>query len=233
MTYKKLKFFFPLILMVTLMNGCALIGLGNSANWKEEVLQNDGRKILVERSLTHGGRGEIGQSPIKEQTLSFTLPGSGKTITWKDEYSEDVGRASFLVLALHLLDQTPYLVVTPHMCLAYNKWGRPNPPYVVFKYDGSAWQRISLEELPAEFTEINMAHNTIGNEKKLVKEGIVSAEMIKKLKGTKNYPEYLSILRTPLETGKNSASIVDCPDWSSPRWTSPKAPSTPSPLNKK
>ena len=180
-----------LLLAATSFNAQAFLGLGNSASWKEEVLLHDGRKIVVERSLTHGGRGEIGQSPIKEQTLSFAVPGSGKTITWHDEFSEDVGRASFLVLALHLLEQTPYLVVTSHLCLAYNKWGRPNPPYVVFKYDGSAWQRIPLEELPTEFKDINIVYNTIRNEKYLVEHGFVTVEMVKKLySNQKQPPEY-------------------------------------------
>jgi hypothetical protein len=200
-----------LLLAATSMNAYAFLGFGNSASWKEEVLLHDGRKIIVARALTHGGRGEIGQSPIKEQTLSFALPGAEKTITWHDEFSQDVGRASFLVLALHLLEQTPYLVVTPHLCSAYIKWGRPNPPYVVFKYDGNAWRRIPLEELPTEFKDVNIVYNTIGNEKPLVEHGFVTVEMVRKLNSNpKQQPEYKTIIRTPLVTGKNSASNVDC-----------------------
>ena len=37
---------------------------------------------------------------------------------------------------------------------AYNKWGRPNPPYVFFKYVGE-WKQISLEEFPEKF-KINL-----------------------------------------------------------------------------
>ncbi|MGB3225130.1 MAG: hypothetical protein WBB23_20225 [Desulforhopalus sp.] len=192
------------------MNAKGFLGFGNSANWKEEVLLHDGRKIIVERSLTHGGRGEIGQSPIKEQAIKFALPGSKQSITWKDEYSEDIGRASFLVFALHLLDDTPYLVVSPHLCLAYNKWGRPNPPYVFLKYDGTTWQRIPLAEFPTEFNEINIAYKTIGDEKYLLEQRFVTAEMIKKLNSVAKRPEYKTIIRMAIETGNNSASIVNC-----------------------
>jgi len=76
------------------MSACA-----DETSWKEEVLLHDGSKIVVERSQTYGGRHEIGQKPpIKEQEITFTLPGSSRSITWKSEYSEDIGRANFNLL---------------------------------------------------------------------------------------------------------------------------------------
>ena len=121
-----------------------LFGFGDTS-WKEEVLLHDGSKIIVERSQSYGGRHEIGQPPpIKEHVISFTLPGSSKTVTWKSEYGEDLGRTNFNLLAVHVMNSTPYIVAEPNLCLSYNKWGRPNPPYVFFKYDGKAWQRIPL-----------------------------------------------------------------------------------------
>jgi len=44
------------------MNAFGFLGFGNSASWKEEVLLHDGSKIIVERSLSYGGRHEIGQA---------------------------------------------------------------------------------------------------------------------------------------------------------------------------
>ena len=201
------------------------LGYGDSASWKEEVQLHDGGKIMVKRWQSHGGRHELGQPlPIKDHSVTFSLPCSGSTITWKDEYSEDVGMANFLLLALHVRNGTPYLVTSPVGCLGYNKWGRPNPPYVFFKYDGTAWQRIGLEEFPAEFKDINLVIRSYGLEKKLIDQGLVSAEMVKKFNSDLTQPEYRTIIRETFETGKNSASKVDCPDWSSPRWTNPKAP---------
>ncbi|ARU31894.1 hypothetical protein CAP31_09535 [Sulfuriferula sp. AH1] len=107
-----------------------LFGFG-STSWKEEALQNDGSTILVSRSQSYGGRHEIGQPPpIKEQSLSFILPGTDKTISWEDKTTEDIGHANFDLLALHVENGTPYLVTSPNLCISYNKWGRPNPPYV-------------------------------------------------------------------------------------------------------
>lgn len=179
------------------MSACAIGGV----SWKEEVLLHDGKKIIVDRSQTRGGNHEIGQPPpVKEHTISFALPNSDKTITWTSEYGEDVGRANFNLLALHVLNGTPYVVTSPNLCLSYNKWGRPNPPYVFFRYDGKTWQRIPLSEFPIEFKTINVAASTLADENRLTKLGFVSAEKIKELNNEFTQPEYKTILRTAYPT---------------------------------
>lgn len=185
-----------------------LFGLGGTS-WKEEVLLHDGKKIIVERSQTYGGRHEIGQSvPIREHTLSFTLPDSNKNRTFKSEYSEDVGRANLNLLALHLLNGTPYIVTEPNLCLAYNKWGRPNPPYVIFRHDGKTWQRISTAALPAEFKTLNLIINN-GREEDIARaasrSGYISAEGVQQINSSLlRYPnehaEYKTILREAYPT---------------------------------
>ena len=220
MKYTKgpLGLFVAILILGTSMNAFGFLGFGGTS-WKEEVLLHDGGKIVVERSQTRGGRREIGQPPpVKEHIISFKLPGSDKTITWTSEYGEDLGRTNFNLLAVHVLNNIPYIVASPNLCLSYNKWGRPNPPYVFFKYDGKAWQRIPLEEFPVEFKTINVAISTLADEDKLTGLGFVSAEKIKALNHDVRQPEYKTILREPLPES------ALCPDWSSPRYTSPKAP---------
>jgi hypothetical protein len=92
-------------------------------------------------------------------------------------------------------------VATPNLCLSYNKWGRPNPPYIFFKYNGQEWQRIPLSEFPTEFKTINVAADTLDDEKKLVNLGFVSAEKIKELNNEFRQPEYRAILREPITGG--------------------------------
>jgi hypothetical protein len=215
--------------MVAEMNACAVVGTlpfgGDS--WQEEVLLHDGRKLIISRSQTYGGRHEIGQSlPIKEHTVTFTLPGSSDRITWTSEYGEDLGRTNFHLLAVHVLNGTPYLVTEPNLCLSYNKWGRPNPPYVFFKYDGTAWQHIPLEAFPHEFTTINVALSTIGRKgADLVRQGVVSSEKIKELNRKTVNPEHKTILRELVKLGTEGSS-VNCEEmihykcgWISPQGT--------------
>jgi hypothetical protein len=189
-----------LILMTGMtMSACAgSSGIGGDT-WKEEVLLHDGQKMIVDRSQTYGGRHEVGQSvPVKEHSIKFKLPGSTKTITWTSEYGADLGRTNFDLVALHVLKDKPYLVTVPNLCLAYNKWGRPNPPYVIFKHEDNNWKRIPLNELPAEFKEVNLVVNNQGEAEILSAQSIVTAELVKKLNGELEQPEYKTILREPL-----------------------------------
>lgn len=213
------------ILLMILGGGMSACAMGGTS-WKEEVLLHDGQKIIVERSVERGGRHEIGQKPpYKEQSLVFTMPISNETITWEDHYSEDVGSANFLPMLLDISKGTPYLVVNPVGCLSYNKWGRPNPPYVIFKYDGKAWQRIPLQELPAEIKTPNLIFSMPDIKVEESGKRFMSAEMIRAITAEYRQPEYKTILREALPES------ALCPDWSSSRYRSPKAPLPMKPLS--
>lgn len=219
---------FGLILMMgmSMSAEAGLFGFGGDS-WKEEVLLHDGQKLIVGRSQSYGGSHEIGQTPpIKEQKITFTAPNTSKTITFKSEYGEDIGRANFQLLALHILKDTPYIIAEPNLCLSYNKWGRPNPPYVIFKYQDKEWKRISVQELPAEFKEFNLLIETKGNKAAIAAQSIVTAELVKNLNDDLRQPEYRTILHEPAAMGM----VVSCPvlvpikggGWESPGgWKSP------------
>ena len=197
---KRLRLFITISLAAILGAGlnaeAGLLGFGGDS-WKEEVLLHDGSKMVVTRSQIYGGRHEVGQpSPIKEHIITFAVPGSSTRITWTSEYGEDLGRTNFHLLAVHVLNGTPYLITEPNLCLSYNKWGRPNPPYVFFKYDGMAWQRISLEDLPTEFSTLNVALSLdTGHVQEMVRRGLVSAEEIRQRNSRLPQSDYKTILR--------------------------------------
>jgi len=206
-TIKKWVTAISLVILGGGMGACATGGSGTS--WKEEVLLHDGQRIIVERSFSRGGLHEPGQRlPIMEQDLTFNLPGSSKAITWKSEYSQDVGRSNFNLLALDILNGTPYIVTEPNLCLSYNKWGRPNPPYVFFKYDGKDWQRISVAELPAEIKQPNVTITVDDADlfREIDKHAIVSAASIKALNSRLKQPEYKTIQRQPYPSAAGSCS---------------------------
>ena len=188
------QFGFPLLLALGL-GACAGSFGFDSTSWQEEVLLHDGSKIIVTRTVERGGRHEIGQEPpIKEQRLSFMLPGTNENVTWEDKLTEDIGGAHFLPMPLEIRQGTAYLVVYPMGCLSYNKWGRPNPFYVIFKYQARTWQRITLQELPGEFKTPNLIFSSPDREAE--KRGrIVSAEAIRSLYDGYKQPEFKTILR--------------------------------------
>src|SRR3569832_374004 len=203
---------------VSMSADAGLFGL-EEKSWKEEVLLHDGSKIIVDRTAKRHGGHEIGQRPpIGDQRISFTMPGTKQRVVWKDDYSEDVRGANFNLMMLDIVQGTAYVLVTPAGCLSYNKWGRPNPPYVVFKYQGNEWKRIPLEELPAGIKLPNML-NASPDEvaEKRAKGGIVSASVIREENDGYKQPEYKTIVREPVRES--------CPRYSS----GPKAPIQTSP----
>lgn len=191
------------VIVVAEMSACALVGAlpFSGDSWKEEVLLHDGTIMIITRSQTYGGRHEIGQPPsIKEHTVTFMLPNTNKRITWTSEYDKKLRETNFHLLAVHVLNSTPYIVTEPNLCPSYRKWGRPNPPYVFFKYDGTTWQRIPLEDLPTEFTTMNVV---LGLSRQfvdaMVKQKVVPVEQIQKWNSRLSQPEYRTILREPVE----------------------------------
>lgn len=191
------------LILVLTMNAYAT----NTVTWKEEVALHDGKTLIVTRTHTYDPKGprEIGQGPpLVEATIMFTVPGTDRIVIWKSDFGR-ANQDSLVLLMLDMLNGTPYIVTEPGGCLAYNKWGRPNPPYVFFKYDRE-WKRIPLEQFPAEFKELNVVLAPDSNERKkkeiqnmTTRDGFVSVENIKKLNRDSGDR---TIVRTEVKTAK-------------------------------
>lgn len=149
-----------LILMLgASMSACAgLFGLGG-ASWKEEVPLHDGGILVVDRHYSLGGYPTLDarERQALDQTVTFTLPGSNRKVSWKTKYRQDLPEPNSLSpLLLDIVGGVPYLATSPAGCIAYNKWGRPNPPYILFKYTNEAWQQTPMKEFPSELVGANL-----------------------------------------------------------------------------
>lgn len=185
------------------MNAHAQVfGLGGTS-WEEEALLHDGSRIIVERFIQTGGRHELGQKPpIREQSLSFSLPISNERVVWEDNFAEDIGSANFMPMLLEVRQETAYLVVHPMGKLSHKKWGQPNPPYVVFQYRDKEWRRIPLEKLPPEFERPNLIFGNADEEAAKTGRRLISAETIRRLYEEYRQPEFKMILRAPIDRWK-------------------------------
>jgi len=152
---KRLLFSVVIILLSLFLSGCAL---GHSAWWKEEVLLHDGQTIIVDRSQKLGGYPTLDSHDrsVLEEKWKFPVPGTYKFVTWKINQERPPKGYSLSLLVVGFVQGAPYIATSPAGCISYNYWGRPNPPYVFFRHDGKTWQRIKLEEFPAELTESNV-----------------------------------------------------------------------------
>ncbi|MHB9119796.1 MAG: hypothetical protein ACYC2R_16220 [Burkholderiales bacterium] len=197
---------------VSMSAEAGIFGLFNGTSWKEEVLLHDGKKLIVERSQTYGNYAEPAsqERSLSEEKWVFQIPGSGQKITWKSDFRKPPEGDSLMLLLLDFHNGVPYVATSPAGCLAYNHWGRPNPPYVFFKYDGKTWQRISLAEFPPAFKASNVA---VGRPDPDHRTGLLSVDTIKE--ENRQLEAYLRVIaREPL------ASSQLCP----PELTGFKAP---------
>ena len=157
-----------LIVLGTSMDAFGFLGFGDSASWKEEVLLHDGKIIIAERKQTYGNKPTLDsrERALIEEEWVFPIPAEGKSIVWKTNFRNPPEGESLMLMLVGFIGDVPYLATSPAGCIAYNHWGRPNPPYVFFRYDGAQWQRIPLAEFPAEFKEANVVVGGRGSPEK-------------------------------------------------------------------
>lgn len=207
-----LRVFKTIGLILTLGVSMSACASGGTANWKEEVLLHDGSKIIAERFYNLGGYPTIDSRERKsiDETVTFILPGSNKRITWKSDFRDSEPESNSLnLLVFDVVNGTPYIATYPAGVIAYSKWGRPNPPYIFFKYGGNVWKRISLEEFPAELIKTNVI---VGRPPAELLKSYYTVEQVNE----RNYyleKEHKTILRTPIDYGPPS-----------PVYSGPKAP---------
>lgn len=214
--------------LVLLTCGFALNACASTITWNEEVVLHDGKTLIVKRSHTYDPKGprEIGQpAPLIEATLAFTVPGTDKEISWKSDH----GRGYQDNLSLLLLDfqnDVPHIATTPTRCHAYNKWDRPNPPYVFFKYTDE-WRRIPLDEFPTMFREANVLLRSVSNEH-VKKEVLEAVDRVGFLPDTKikalnrdSQKGHRTIAREPIKTPTTACEelIYYKGGWISPKGT--------------
>ncbi len=202
---------------------------GHTMSWKEEVLLHDGQIIIAERFYNLGSRPTLDsrERAALDETVTFGLPGTDKKITWTTDFRDSVPEPNSLnLLLLDVVKGVPFIATYPAGCIAYNKWKRPNPPYILFKYEDDEWKRISLAEFPPELSKTNVI---VGRPPSDLLKSFYKVVDVQ----DRNYylqPEYKTILR---EAVKGGLGITSCPDYNSQQYRSFKAPLPMKPANNK
>lgn len=186
------------LLLVISVSACS-----STASWREEVQLHDGSKIVATVTDNLGGYPTI-ESREREtidETAMFTLPSTSRKITWKMGFRDDVPDPNSLnLIRFDVIKGVPYIAAYPAGCIAYNKWGRPNPPQVLFRYEGDQWKRISLAEFPAEL--INTQANVIvGRPAASLLKSFYTVEGVNEENRGIETPAYRTILREPYAGG--------------------------------
>jgi hypothetical protein len=175
-----------LLLLFGGLGACAAVpALDRGVSWKEEVVNHDGRRFIVERTQTfdRDGLREIGRDdPLRKQTLRFERP-NGHQVTWEADFGRGY-QDNLEPLVLGIVEGVPYLITHTTRCHAYNKWDRPNPPYVYFRYVDGDWQRISIDSVPHILNQTNLSlSGSLSRAERLARQmgtrGYVSARQIR------------------------------------------------------
>lgn len=193
-----------------LMFAASMSGCSSTMSWKEEVKLHDGQIVVAKRYYNLGGYPAIeshNRSAVDE-TVTFNLPNS-KSIEWNTDFRDSEPEPNSLnLIRFDVVKGVPYIATYPAGCIAYNKWGRPNPPQVLFKYVGEQWQRITLVELPAEL--INAQANVIvGRPDVRIAKSFYSVEGVNAANYDIHEESYRTILREALpQVGRDCIELV-------------------------
>jgi hypothetical protein len=164
--------------------------------WQEEVLLHDGSKVIAKRSYVLGGRSEPGARESASTFQSVVLSTPDGDIEWTTDFRDSQPEPNSLsLIAFDIIKGVPYIATRPAGCIAFNKWQRPNPPQVLFKYLNKQWVRVTLADFPQEITQANVV---LGRPSTEVLKPYYSANDVQQENMDVKYPEYRSILREPM-----------------------------------
>lgn len=117
--------------------------------WTEEILLQDGRRLLVERKDLQGGWAEPGQSgSTRERHISFANPDDPQK-----KYTHMItGSSNYLLLGFE--NGTPWLIVLVGPFSYETRC--PIGTYETFSWSDDGWRSVSYATLPKAFTKVNM-----------------------------------------------------------------------------
>ena len=169
----------PLLVRLAL-GGCGVIG-GGVRQWQEEVALPDGKTIIVERSHVLGSTlnrelSSMNAPPgAKSYAISIPLPNGGLA-KWEAEDKD------MIPLALSVAGDVIHVLASPSDCAAYSRFGRPVPPFLVFRYDSGRWVRATIDEFPSVIAEANLMISTSTQRAAdEISKGLVTARAITRL----------------------------------------------------
>lgn len=168
------------LLALCILCGCGAIG-GGVRQWQEEVALPDGKTIIVERSHVLGSTlnrelSSINAPPgAKSYVITVPLPNGGQA-KWGAQDKD------MIPLALSVAGDVVKVLASPSDCAAYSRFGRPVPPFLVFRYDSGRWVRATIDEFPSAIAEANLMISTSTQDAvDEIGKGLVTARATKRL----------------------------------------------------
>jgi hypothetical protein len=122
----------------------------DALKWTEDVKLPDGRIVTLTRYQEFKGPHEIGDTPNQsDYWLEFKNPVTGEMVKWEQK------GPGLSTLVLMMDGDAPILLVTPDFGNSSREFNRPNPPYLLYKYEKS-WEKVDLTSIPIKRVKVNM-----------------------------------------------------------------------------
>ena len=197
---------FGLTLGMSACSGVAVHALSSQRTWTEEIQLHDGSMITARRTYVLGGRSEPGarESSSTFQTVTFNTPAG--EIEWTTDFRDSQPEPNSLsLIAFDIVKGVPYIATRPAGCIAYNKWQRPNPPQIFFKYVDKQWVRVALAEFPSEITQANVV---LGRPSTEILKPFYSVADVRRENSDVKVPQYRTILREAMDYDQSCIPMV-------------------------
>lgn len=132
-------------ILLEFLCGCS----SKTLNWTEDVLLPDGRTVTLTRHQEYERRYSWEAFGNGDYWFEFKNPDTGKPVRW----SHDRGLGT---VALLVSNAAPYLLTITADGHGMEAYHNPNPPYLLFKFEGAAWTQLTLKEMPIQRLRSNM-----------------------------------------------------------------------------
>ena len=96
--------------------GVSMSACSATMSWKEEVLLHDGNKVISERIYNLGGYPgfDAHERVPLDETVTFGLPGTNKTIIWKSDFRDSKPEPNSLnLIRFDVVNGVPYIATYP------------------------------------------------------------------------------------------------------------------------
>lgn len=120
--------------------------------WTEDVRLPDGRVVTLTRYQEFKGPHELGETPTEsDYWFEFKHPDTGQIVRWQSD-------RDLATLALMMDGAAPVLLVTPHFGDSMLRYKCPNPPYLLYRFEGN-WKPVPIDRIPVKRLRVNMTES--------------------------------------------------------------------------
>ncbi len=141
-TSKKTKYYIYVAIILYILKWCS-----GYVGWMEEVRLADERVIKILRISRCSGLNFPGCNAHQDFVVANLPEFSDKLIVWHEHLNP---------MIFNIYQGRLYIVATPPYQYEYDLYGKPEPFYVCYLWEGTKWNRVPLDQIPLAIYDNNL-----------------------------------------------------------------------------